>query len=82
MFGVFGDTYVLFIDGYGYACVETEETVNGLKFLYSNGQLLQVYANGHFYTLQEALDAQVISEDELAIVYENYYSAYPYLLEE
>ena len=82
VFGVFGDTYVLFIDGYGYACVETEETVNGLKFLYSNGQLLQVYANGHFYTLQEALDAQVISEDELAIVYENYYSAYPYLLEE
>lgn len=82
VFGIFGDTYVLFIDGYEYMSVNTEDTVNGLKFCYSSGQQLKVFTDGRFYKLQEAFDAQVISESELAIVYENYYSAYPYLLEE
>lgn len=77
VFGVFGEVYVLFVDGEAWGAMETEETVGGLRFCYSSTQYLLVYAGGHFYRLQNALDEKIITADELQTVFDNYYGAYP-----
>ena len=77
VFGIFGETIVLFVDGLEYACVATFETVNGVDFCYGDAQPLEVYFEGHYYDLQEAFDSLIISAEDLLVIAENYYSVYP-----
>ena len=78
-FAIFDQSYVVFVDvaGYEYMAVETIVTVNGIEFCFGSPQPLLVYAQGHYYTLQEAFDAQIISAEDLLVIAENYCSAFP-----
>lgn len=84
IFGAFEDVYVLMLDEkLEYAPVPCSETVNGLTFYYPTGQTLMLFAPEYgrmHYHLPEAFTLQLITEEELAVVYENYYSAYPHFL--
>lgn len=83
LFGVFGETYAMFMDGiFAYADAITSDTVSDLTFCYPSAQKMYIYSSGQFYQLQEAFDAQLISDADIAVIYDNYYSAYPYMLEE
>lgn len=85
VFGIFGDAYALFVDGgpFGYAAVIGGETVNGeLLFQLPDAQRMYVYQNGCFYFLQEAVDLGIVDQDDIAVIAENYCSAYPLLAPE
>lgn len=78
VFGIFGDAYALFVDGHlAYSDVLTSETVCGVTFRYPSTQTMYVYADGQFYSLQEAYDAQMITYEDILAIYKNYKSAYP-----
>ena len=79
--GVFGEVYVMFVDvkGMMYAEVITTEKVGGVSFVYSNSQKMQVWFDGEFYTLAQAFDAGILTQEELQTLSRNYYSAYPHL---
>lgn len=85
VFGVFGDTYVLMIDGGAqHAQIPYQETVNGLLFYYQTGQTLMVYKEkmGVRHPVSDLTEAFVlgyITAEQVEIIYENYYSAYPHL---
>lgn len=67
------DIYVLFIDGpFEYATGIGSETVNGLTFRYNDSQRMQVYRNGEFYSLPEAFENGVLSDEQLLWLYEKY----------
>lgn len=76
---VFDNRYVLFVDGiFGYDdCVE-EETVNGFTFIYGSSQKMYLYFGGYYYRLQEAYDANLITDDELQQLYDAYRSEYSF----
>lgn len=81
VFGIFDGVYAVRSVGvfFGMDALESE-TINGLRFTYSNSaSVLFIYYDGHWYGLQEAMDAQIIGETELLVIYENYYKAHPYL---
>lgn len=78
VFGIFGDAYALFVDGHlAYSDVLTSETVCGVTFRYPSTQTMYIYADGQFYSLQEAYDAQMITYEDILAIYKNYKSAYP-----
>ena len=81
VFGVFENVYVLLVDvsSYGYPSVNVSEMVGEFAFWYSSGHTMEVFHDGSFYSLQEALDANLLTADDLQIVFDNYYGAYPYL---
>lgn len=70
---IFGDRYALFVDGdASYLTWITGETVNGLSFRYPSSQKMYLYHAGHYYRLQEAFDAGIISDAELQQLHDNY----------
>ena len=79
--GLFDDTCALFLDvrGMMYAQAITSETVAGYTFWYSCLHTMEVYHDGGFYSLQEAYDAELLSAEDLKVIFENYYGAYPNL---
>ena len=79
VFAIFNETYVMFVDvaGYEHATMSMTETINGVEFRYTKYQSLVVYAQGHYYTLQEAFDAQILNGEDLVLIADNYYNAYP-----
>ena len=81
VFGVFQDVYVMLVDvsSYDYPTVIVSETVGAYTFWYSSNHIMEVFHDGTFYSLQEALDANLLTADDLQIVFDNYYGAYPYL---
>lgn len=70
----FDDRYVLFVDDtiFAYLTWIASETVNGYKFVYGSSQTMYLYYDGYYYRLQDAYDAQLISDDELQVLYEQY----------
>ena len=81
VFGIFDGVYAVRSVGVfmGNDALEFD-VVNGLRFTYSSSaSKLFIYSDGHWYGLQEAMDAQIIGEAELLVIYENYYKAHPYL---
>ena len=81
VFGVFQDVYVMLVDvsSYGYPAVIVSETVGEYNFWYSSSHKMEVFHDGTFYSLQEAFDTNLLTADDLQIVFDNYYGAYPYL---
>lgn len=75
----FGDTYALFVDMpfWMYTQALWTDTVNGLKFNYSNGQRMYIYADGEFYTFRVAFDEKIITANQLKTIWEDYYEKYP-----
>lgn len=65
------DGYAVFVEGpFDGMHKLWSEVVNGLEFFYSiPSQQILFYRGGELYTLQEAFDSHVISEDELLGVY-------------
>jgi len=81
VFGVFGDTYALFVDGiFSYPQAPFGDYVNGIYFHYPDYQRMYIYADGHFHCLQEAYDAELLTIAQIMEIYENYYGAYPQFL--
>lgn len=81
VFGIFEDVYAVRSVGVfiGMDALESE-TINGLRFTYSDSAaVLFIYYDGHWYRLREAFDARIIGEEELLVIYENHYKAFPYL---
>lgn len=78
LFGVFGDTYVLYELYEAANDVEYVEEVNGLSFWYPSSTMLCVYTEGAFHSLQEAFDGGILSAEQLQQVYDHYYTVYPY----
>lgn len=74
VFGIFGDTVVLFVDcdEFAYADVMCYETVNGLTFEYGSSHMMEVYKDGHYYSILEAFEAQMLSAEQVQTVYDNY----------
>lgn len=84
VFGVFGETVVLFVDSpdLAYADVVSEEYVNGLIFRYGSSHMMEVYKDGHFYTILEAFEDQLLSPEQVQTIHDNYYSVYPFYMVE
>ena len=74
VFGIFGDTVVLFVDcdEFAYADVMCYEKVNGLTFEYGSSHMMEVYKDGHYYSILEAFEAQMLSAEQVQTVYDNY----------
>lgn len=79
--GIFGESYVLFVDvkDMMYAEVITTDTVAGLQFVYSCSQRMQVWSDGQFYNLQLAYDNGLLTREDLRTLARDYYDAYPHL---
>ena len=78
VFGVFGDTYALFVDGpFAYLQVISKGTF-GLT--YPTSQNMYVYRDGRFYCGLEA--EGLLTGEEKRQVVTNYYATYPFLQEE
>lgn len=57
-----------------------ETEIVNMHFTYSGSAYKRyIYYGGYWYGLQESFDAQIIDEAALLEIYENHYSAYPYL---
>ncbi|MBQ8288840.1 MAG: hypothetical protein IJX76_08755 [Clostridia bacterium] len=57
--------------------METQDTVEGYEFYYSDTTKLTVFENGRSYSLQGAYSAGVLTEEELRTVWEAYKAEYP-----
>lgn len=79
--GVFEDVYVFFVDvkGMMYAEVINTENVGGFQFVYSCSQHMQVWHEGQFYSLAQAYDAGILSNEDIRLLYRDYYEDYSYL---
>lgn len=74
---VFDRRYALFVDGiFGYPDWIETEIVNGYKFTYGSGQKMYLYYDGHYYRLQEACDAGLLSDEELQKLNDAYRKEY------
>lgn len=83
VFGVFDGTYAIMIDSsWEYAQISYYESVAGMVFYYPTAQSIIMHNEkwGMEYHLSEAFEKQKITAEEVAEIYENYYSAYPELL--
>lgn len=80
VFAIFDHAYALYVevDQVGYADAQGTETINGVYFVFPNGQKLYVYSDGRFYSLREAIDEEIISVDQLLVIRDNYRSTYPW----
>lgn len=79
-YGAFENAYALFIfDRSDYSNVITREFVDGLEFVYSVDNKLQVYYQGDFFSLSEAFQRNILSRDDLLAVWNNYRAGYLYL---
>lgn len=75
VYGDFGNPYVYIFPSEETDGEPTIETVNGWEFVVPDGYQLYVYAKGYgryTYTLTEAFEAGIISEEMLQEVYNNY----------
>ena len=75
-----GGRYVIFFHcpNWMYHCMEWSQTVNGLKFRYSDGQSMDVYYNGHFYSIPDAFEKGILTPEQLRYIYEIYCGRYDY----
>ena len=83
--GKFAGFRAIYVDGaLDYTQAYDEETVDGRTFLYVDGQHLLIYSEGEskLYTLQEALEANVLDGDGLTEVYKAHRRAEPLRYEE
>jgi len=74
--------YAVFIDceGISYDNTETRETIAGYNFIYSTAQKLLYFDTGSSkFSLEDAFNFNIISEDELKEIYETYRAEYPEL---
>ena len=83
-FGAFDDTYAVMVRDKATPYEPTWETVNGLTFYYPDGNFI-LWENDHRDDLPgghlwEMFNRQLITEEQLQEIYDNYYSAYPELL--
>ncbi|MBQ7500170.1 MAG: hypothetical protein IJT91_04685, partial [Clostridia bacterium] len=66
-YGKFGEAYVFRFSG-----VATDnmwgETIAGVGFQYTNGNMIQVLYNNDFYRLQEAYDSNILTVEQLKII--------------
>ena len=60
----FGDTHVLMLN-WVYPDALSEETVDGVVFHHNQIKTFDVYNNGKFYSLQEAIDSGLLTHDDL-----------------
>ena len=79
--GVFDEVYVMFVDvkDMMYAEVITVEDVGGFLFVYSCSHKMQVWQDGAFYTLPQAYAAGILTKEDLGMLTQNYYDAFPRL---
>jgi hypothetical protein len=75
-FGVFDDSYAVLVRDTANPREPYSETVNGLTFYYPDGYPI-MWGKGHLW---QKFSVQKITEDQLQEIYDNYYSAYPELL--
>lgn len=75
-FGTFDDTYAVLVRDKANPCEPCWETVNGLTFYYPDGYPI-MWRNSHLWL---RFASQDITEAQLQEIYDNYYSAYPELL--
>lgn len=83
VFGVFDGTYAMMIDSsWEYAQTPYYESVAGMVFYYPTAQSIIMHNEkwGKDYHLLEAFERQLITAEQVAAIYKNYYSAYPELL--
>ena len=83
VFGVFDGTYAMMIDSsWEYAQIPYYESVAGMVFYYPTAQSIIMHNEkwGKDYHLLEAFERQLITSEQVAAIYKNYYSAYPKLL--
>ena len=73
-FGSFDGAYVLFIDvaSWGYSDAIEVDVISGVKFVYGDGRMMEVYYDGAFYSISEAYEANVLSYDNLLATQETY----------
>ena len=83
-FGAFDDAYAVLIRDKTKSYEPSWETVNGLTFYYPDGYAIfwendvaDDLPGGHLW---EMFNRQLITEEQLQEIYDNYYSAYPELL--
>lgn len=70
--GVYGDTYVFYIDGMAAGAAITTDLVDNVYFAYPSTRQLEVYNDGEFYTLSSAFEAGLLSHEDLLDIQKNY----------
>lgn len=68
--GRYGDAYagLFYAGGQDYAAVITEETVDGVRFVYGDGNRIRVCREGCFYTLSEAFAQEILTGADLKAI--------------
>ena len=83
-YGVFDGVYVLFVDveSWGYTTAIVEDTIAGVRFIYSCGQKMTVYSDGAFYSIAEAYENGILSYDNMLTAQQTYKAAHEFLYQE
>ena len=73
--GIFGDTYVVFVDGpFQYLQAITEEYVASFRFVYPDSQTMLAYHQGSFYSLEEAFALGLLTQENVRKLRSDYVS--------
>ncbi len=74
VYGVFGDTYVLFVDvpGIAYSTAISKGPLNRYVITLPSSQQMYIYQDGHFYMLFEAAFYEILTDEEAFVAYTNY----------
>lgn len=72
--GVYGDTYVFYLNGpFGYAQALTYTFIDNVYFAYPDFQQLDVYNGGEIYSLEEAFAAGLLTHENLLDIQKKYH---------
>ncbi len=68
--GWYGDAFagLFYAPGLDYPAIITEETVEGIRFVYGDNNRIRVYRDGRFYTLSQALAQEILSKADLKAI--------------
>ena len=72
VFGIFDETWVLFVNYGTFADVMCYITVDDITFEIGSTNYPKVYNNGIFYSLNEAFDNGILTSENIRTLHENY----------
>ncbi len=74
-FGFYDGAVPVILEGEDLGYIEeiTNDTIDGYEFQYPNGNQMEIWFFGTFYSLSEAYEEEIITKDELNLLHQVYY---------
>ena len=76
MVASFGDVYAVFMNYYDANTALSYETINGLTFRYPSSQHMLIYHNGSFYSIAEAYQGGILTDETLLSLHTTYHARF------